>query len=150
MVLLPGSVDESVTLTGGGDDLAVLGCWVNVTDSVLTELSGCEVLVVNIGIVVIVVFKALGMGVETFPGAGGEAVFRTLSREVDIFPPGGGEGVLESLWEGVGFLPEIGAGPVLVKLGLEVVVDFLDGETTVFAVEVDDEGFLGWRVFGGG
>lgn len=87
---------------------------------------------------------------ETFPGAGGAAVFRALSREVGILPAGGGEAVLDSFWEGVGFLPENGAGAVLTELGLEVVVVFLDGETTVFAVEVGNEIFLVCVVFGGG
>lgn len=36
----------------------------------------------------------------------------------------------------MGFLPENGAGAVLTELGLEVVVVFLNGETTVFGVEV--------------
>lgn len=85
----------------------------------------------------VVVFKALGWRVETFPGAGGDAVFRALSREVGIFPAGGGEAVLESFWEGEGFLPENGAGAVLT--GLEVVVVFFIGEI-----------FLVCGVFGGG
>lgn len=122
--------------------------------SVLTELSAGVVLVVNVNIVVVVeggvVFKAAGWGVEIFPGAGGGAVFRALSRVVVILPTGGGEAFLDSFWEGVGFLPDKGAGAVLTELGLAVVVVFLDGETTVFAVEVGDEIFLVCGVFGGG
>lgn len=95
---------------------------------------------VNVNTVVfvegVVVFKVFGCGVETFPGAGGDAVFRALSRDVGILPAGGGEAVLDSFWEGVGFLPRNGAGAVLTELGLIVVdVVFLDDET-VFAVEV--------------
>lgn len=95
---------------------------------------------VNVNTVVfvegVVVFKVFGCGVETFPGAGGDAVFRALSRDVGILPAGGGEAVLDSFWEGVGFLPRNGAGAVLTELGLIVVdVVFLDDET-VFTVDV--------------
>lgn len=87
---------------------------------------------------------------ETFPGAGGDAVFSMLSTEVDIFPAGGGEAVLESFWEGVGFLPENGAGAVLTEPGLEVVVVFLVSKIPVFAGGVGVEIFLACGVFGGG
>lgn len=112
----------------------------------LTVVDGSTVLVVNGEEVV--VFMAPAWGVETFPGAGGDAVFRALSTEVEIFPAGGGEAVLDSFCEGVGFLPESRAGAVLTELGLKVVVVLLDGETTVFTVEV--ETFLVCGVFGGG
>ncbi len=69
---------------------------------------------------------------------------------MDILPAGGGEAVLDSFWKGVGFLPKNGAGAVLTELGLEVVVVFLDSETTVFAVDVGGETFLLCGVFGGG
>lgn len=107
-------------------------------------------LVVNVKTVVVVdgvvAFEALGWGVETFPGAGGDAVFRALRREVGILPAGGGEAALESFWEGEGFLPENDAGAVLT--GLDVVVVFLDGDGTVFTVV--GEIFLVCGVFGGG
>ncbi len=159
MVLFSVSVEGTITLTGGRAVLTVLGCGVKGfsgrgAGSVLTELSGGVVLVVNVNIVVVVegvvVFKALGWGLETFPGAGGGAVFRALNREVGILPTGGGETVLDSFWDGVGFLPENGAGAVLTELGLEVVVVFLDGESTVFAVDVGNEILLVCDVFGGG
>lgn len=70
-----------------------------------------------------------GGGVEIFPGAGGKAVFRELRIEVGIFPAGGGEAVFDTFWGGLGFLPENGAGAVLVVLGVEAVVCFLDGKT---------------------
>lgn len=130
-----------VTLTGGRAVRAVLGRGAGL---VLTELSGGEILVVNVSIGVVVgvfVFLALGRGVETFPGAGGGAVFRILSREVGIFPAGGGGGdVFRSLGEGVSFLAENGAGAVFI--GLEVVAAFLDDVTT--------DVLGGFGVFGGG
>ncbi len=85
MALFSASVEATVTLTGGRAVLTVLGCGVRglpgrSAGSVLTELGGGVVLVVNVNIVVVVegvvVFEALGWGVETFPGAGGDAVFR--------------------------------------------------------------------------
>lgn len=103
-MLFSTSVECTVTFTGGGIVLTVMGCGVRGlpewgSGTVLTELSGGVVLVVNVGMVVegVVVFKVLVWGMETFPGAGGDAVFRALIREVGILPPaGGGEAVLES------------------------------------------------------
>lgn len=151
MLPFPASVEGAIALTGGGAVLTALGCGVRGlpgrgAGSVLTELSGSAVLVVNDNIVVVVegvvVFVALCWGVETFPGAGGDAVFKALSTEVGILPAGGGGTVLDSFWEGASFLPENGAGAVLTELGLEVVVVFLDGETTAFAVEAGGGIFL--------
>lgn len=161
MVLFSASMEDAAALTRGRAVLTVLGCGVRSLPgrgaaSVLTELRGGVVLLLNVSIVVVVVVEGgivfMGWGVEIFPGAGGDAVFRALSREVDIFPAGGGEAVLESLREGVGFLPESGAGAVLVEPGLEVVVVFLDGETTVFAGESGNDVFFGCGVgcLGGG
>lgn len=149
MVPFAASGEGAVTLTGRRAVLTVLGCGVR-------GLPGrsCAALVLNVNIVVVVegvvVFVALGWGVETFPGAGGDAVLSALSTEVGILPAGGGDAGLDSVWEGVSFLPESGAGAVLAELGLEVVVVFLDGETTVLAVEVGGEIFLVCGVFGGG
>lgn len=105
-MLFSTSVECTVTFTGGRIVLTVMGCGVRGlpewgSGTVLTELSGGVVLVVsvNVGMVVegVVVFKVLVWGMETFPGAGGDAVFRALIREVGILPPaGGGEAVLES------------------------------------------------------
>lgn len=107
--------------------LTVVDWEVSGLGSTMAVVGGVVVLVVcgtAVDVFIVDGVNVFGWEVETFPGAG--AVFRALSTEVDIFPGGEGETVLDRFWEGVGFLPEIGAGAVLVKLGLVVVVILLE------------------------